>query len=259
MLKDFLRVAVLGICLASTSCWAVVTPEEAMNMAGLQRTLGQRIAKDYLMMGSGVRVEVATKQLKDTIALFENHHNALVEFAPNPTIHNKLVEIDKTWQAYKQLVQTEPDKEQAVGMLAVNDQLLEQCQKLTDLVEQNNGGESSRLVNRSGWNRVLSQRIAMLYMAKNWGIKAPGLDDSFTKSVGEFDTVMAELHAAGTPNPEIANALRKAEAQWKFTRTAVDLATPGNYIPTAMASSADTLFKQMNELTRLYAGLSASN
>ncbi|WP_434134837.1 type IV pili methyl-accepting chemotaxis transducer N-terminal domain-containing protein [Pseudomonas luteola] len=259
MLKDFLRVAVLGVSLVSASCWAAITPEEAMNMAGLQRTLGQRMAKDYLMMGSGVRVDVAAKQLKDTVTLFDNHHKLLVEFAPNTEIRSKLSEIEKTWQEYKQLVQANPDKDQAVAMLGVSDRLLDQCQKLTDLVAKNNGGESSRLVNRSGWNRVLSQRIAMLYMAKNWGVQAPGLDEAFDKSVGEFDTVMTELNTAGTPNPEIATSLRKAEAQWKFTRTAVDLTTPDNYVPTAMASSADTLFKQMNELTRLYAGLSAGN
>jgi hypothetical protein len=259
MVKDFLRVAALSISLISASCWAAITPEEAMNMAGLQRTLGQRIAKDYLMMGSGIRVEVAGKQLKDTIALFEDHHKLLIEFAPTPDIRSKLAEIDKTWQEYKQLVQASPDKEHAVNMLAASNQLLEQCQTLTDLVQKNNGGESSRLVNRSGWNRVLSQRIAMLYMAKSWGVKAPGLDEAFTKSVTDFDTVLSELNSAGAANPEIATSLRKAEAQWKFTQTAVNLTTPDNYVPTAMASSADTLFKQMNELTRLYAGLSAGN
>lgn len=255
MMKKSLRAVVLGTSLLSMSCWAL-TPPEAMNMAGLQRTLGQRIAKDYLMLGSDVRVEVATKQLEETLAQFESSHEALTAFAPTPEIAAALADVGQTWDEYKVLATQTPDKADAPRMLAVSERLLGQCQHVTDLFEAHNGGGASHLVNRSGWLRVLSQRIASLYLAQSWDVQAEGIDAKLNKAVNEFGAVLEELHAEGGTDPDVVESLRKANAQWKFTQAGIDLNTPANAVPTAVVTSTDSLFKKMNELTRLYAGLS---
>lgn len=91
-------------------------------------------------------------------------------------------------------------------------------------------------------------------MAKSWRVPAPNLDAKLDKAVSDFETILKELEARGTPNEEIANTQRRARAHWGFTLKGIDLHNTQSSVPTV---SADSLFRQLNELTRLYAGLQA--
>lgn len=252
MIKKTIRVLLLGCSLLSTTCWAEMAPLELMNMAGLQRTLGQIVAKNYLMIGSGVKVDEASKQFASSLALFEDHHATLKAAAPNDAIRTALAQVERTWTDYRTLVGETPQKSQAPAVLAKAEELVRQTQEVTDLFEQHNGDEASHAINRSGWNRVLTQRTAMFYMARAWGVDDSTLDERFSASVKEFGVVMAELQAAGAPNAEIAEALRKTDARWKFASKAF---SSKDFVPTIVAVNAESMFRQLNEMTRLYAGL----
>lgn len=251
-LKNCLRAFTVVLSLFASTSWAEMAPLEAMNMAGLQRTLGQILAKDYMMIGSDVKADVASKQREDTLALFEDHHQKLKAYAPNDEIRKALADVDATWQDYRKLVATAPDKDQAVKVFAMAERLVQQCQHVTDVFEKHNGDAASHSINRSGWNRVLTQRIALLYISRAWGIAAPNLDQTFDASVKEFGSIMAELQAEGAPNDAIAQSLRKTEARWAFVSQAF---ASDEFMPTIVATNAESMFRQLNELTRLYAGL----
>ncbi|WP_437884018.1 type IV pili methyl-accepting chemotaxis transducer N-terminal domain-containing protein [Pseudomonas sp. LRF_L74] len=251
--KTCLRALLMfGCLLVSVSGWAQMAPLEAMNMAGLQRTLGQIVAKDYMMIGSDVKVDNAMRQREESLALFEDHHAKLKSAAPNDEVRAALADVEKTWGEYRPLVSANPDKKQAVAVLAKAEVLVKQCQQVTDLFEKANGDAASHSINRSGWNRVLTQRTALFYMARAWGVAAPDLDAQFEASVQEFGAIMKELMATEAPSPEIAEALRKTDAKWQFAAKA--FASEG-FVPTIVAVNADSMFRQLNEMTRLYAGL----
>lgn len=250
--KRCVRTLLLGCSLLSFACWGQMAPLEAMNMAGLQRSLGQIVAKDYLMIGSDVKPDAALKQRDESIALFEDHHQQLMAYPSNEQTRAALAEVERTWQDYRALVTATPDKAQAPAILAKAETLVQQCQEVTDQFEKLNGDAASHSINRSGWNRVLTQRTAMFYMARAWGVDVPNLDATFDAAVKEFDVIMKELQAAGAPNAEIAEALRKTDAKWQFASKA--FASKG-FVPTMIAVNADSMFRQLNEMTRLYAGL----
>jgi hypothetical protein len=251
-LKNCFRALALSLSLFTSLCWAEMAPLEAMNMAGLQRTLGQILAKDYMMIGSDVKTDIATKQRQDTLALFEDHHQKLMAYAPNDEVRTAMAVVDATWSEYRKVVAATPDKSQAVKVFSMAETLVNQCQHVTDVLEKHNGDAASHAINRSGWNRVLTQRIALLYMARVWAVPVPKLDETFDASVKEFGSILGELRAAGAPNDAIAQSLRKTEARWTFVSQAF---ASDEFMPTIVAINADSLFRQLNELTRLYAGL----
>lgn len=258
MLKKYLILLALGFsALVHAPAWAQTTDSEAMNMAGLQRSLGQRMAKDYLMLGADVRVDAAQRQLKETVERFDASQKALNAYAPNPEIKAALAKVDATWAVYRQQVEAKPDHAKAVELLATSETLLQQTQAVTDAMAKHLG-EMGATVNRSGWARVQTQRIAMLYMAQTWNVPMPDLNAKLEKSVQDFETILAELEARGTPNEEIAAAQRRARAHWGFTVKGIDLKNTQAVVPTVITVSTDSLFRQLNELTRLYAGLKAS-
>jgi len=258
VLKKYLTLLLLACTtLVSVPSLAQLSDSEAMNMAGLQRSLTQRMAKSYLMLGADVRVDTAQRQLQETIQRFDTSHKALTAYAPNAEIKAALATVDGLWATFRAQLEARPDHAKAAEMLATSEQLLQQTQHVTDLMA-NHLGAMGASVNRTGWARVQTQRIAMLYMAKTWRVQAPDLDAKLDKSVSDFESILKELEAAGTPNEEIANAQRRARAHWGFTLKGIDLHASQDFVPTVITVSTDSLFRQLNELTRLYAGLKAS-
>lgn len=233
-------------------CAATINDAEAMNLSGMQRMLSQRMAKTYLMIGSGVRAEVANEQFDQSLAKFESNYQALNEYAPNTEIRQALASAGTIWQEYRQLLLNSPSRESAPQVLAMSDQLLAQSEKVVQLIQLNSGKSAALLVNRSGRQRMLSQRIAKLYLARSWRLPGDDLERQFQQAVDEFDLALNELLNAPQNTPEISAALHKVEAQWTFSRAGFRLSKDSRYVPTVITTTTETLLRQMNELTSAY-------
>lgn len=246
---------ILLCSLLSPQSWAAINAAEAMNLSGMQRMLSQRIAKSYLMLGADIRPDLAEQQLDQSIAKFESNYLALSEYAPTPEIRSALLEAGTTWQHYRELALSRPDKQQALLVLELSDQLLAQSERVVQLLERHSGGRSAVLVNRSGRQRMLSQRIAKLYLAISWHLPIAELQQQFSQAVNEFDVALLELQQASQNTPQIAKGLSQAEAQWRFTRAGFNLASDSRYVPTVISTTTETLLWQMHELTNQYEGV----
>jgi nitrate/nitrite-specific signal transduction histidine kinase len=252
LLPTVLLVLSTFVCLP---CSATLNDAEAMNLSGMQRMLSQRMAKTYLMIGSGVRVEVANEQFDQSLGKFESNYQALTEYAPNAEIRQALLGADSIWQDYRQQLLNSPSRENAPQILVLSDQLLAQSEKVVQLIQRYSASNTALLVNRSGRQRMLSQRIAKLYLARSWRLPGADLEQQFQQAVDEFDRALSELQNAPQNTPQINAALRKVEAQWSFSRAGFRLSNDSRYVPTVITTTTETLLRQMNELTSAYEAL----
>ena len=76
----------------------------AINKAGRQRMLSQRMAKAYFQIGQGVDVERSKKILDTSVATFDRQLVELKNYAPTPDIKNTYVSLEKTWLSYKDVL-----------------------------------------------------------------------------------------------------------------------------------------------------------
>lgn len=247
-------VLLLGLAwtLLCPPAWAAIDDAEAMNLSGMQRMLSQRIAKSYLMIGAEVRSDQALQQLDQSVARFEDNYQALAEYAPSAEIRAALEQVGESWQRYRELALSRPTREQAPRLLQLSDQLLVQSEALVQLIEAHTGSAGARLVNRSGRQRMLSQRIAKLYLALSWQLPVEGLEQQLQQATSEFEAAQQELLGAEQNTPQIAAALQKVEAQWRFARAGFQLSADAHYVPTVITTTTETLLWQMNELTSAY-------
>jgi len=249
----------LGLLAASLPCQAAISDAEAVNRAGMQRMLGQRIAKSYLMIGTDTRVDLAASQLDSSIASVEENAQLLDEYAANDAIRKALEDATQTWHQYRQLALTQPDREQSAELLRLAERFLGQSEALVQEIERHSGSQAARLVNRSGRQRMLSQRIAMLYLAMTWKLPEQRLRSDFDAAVAEFERGLDELNKAPQNTEQINRQLDQIGAQWRFARAGFSLADDARFVPTVIVTTSDSLLRKIEQLTLDYERLAGSS
>ena len=231
---------------------------DAINKAGRQRMLSQRMAKAYLCMGQQVQVPAAAKVLDQSLALFDRQLVELKAFAPTGPVRDTYTQLEAEWSVYKTLlVGAVPSTSKAAELLAQDAKVLALANKGTGLLEQLSGKPVGKLVNIAGRQRMLSQRMAKFYLSMAWKIDATSSGVELGKARTEFIAALDTLRNAPEASTEIKQELALADAQWFLFDNV--LKTPSSASGRGASDvfvTSENLLQVMDKVTSLYARLS---
>jgi len=261
--RHFTAIAALGSAAAllpAASRAQVTDINDAINKAGRQRMLSQRMAKSYLAEGEGVVPQLAQRTLANSMALFDRQLVELKVFAPLPEIKSTYGALEGVWSDYKAaLVGSKPAKEQAETVLDLAGKVLALAHQGTVQLEKVSGKPVGRLVNVSGRQRMLSQRMAAFYLSTSWGVQAASSTTEMKKARDEFVTAHDVLKKAPEATAAIKAELELAEIQFSFFDAALRTLRPGapdTGQMTNVFTTSERILQVMDAVTGMYSKLS---
>jgi hypothetical protein len=237
----------------------VLDLNDAINKAGRQRMLSQRMAKAWLALVHKTESGSAQLVLDRSMALFDRQLVELKTYAPNAELRKTYADLEAAWSEYKgALVGKHPSRDGAGGLLNTDARVLALAHQGTVQYEAVSSKPVGKLVNIAGRQRMLSQRMAKYFYAAALKVEPAQAQAEIAKSRGEFLNAMEVLRHAPEATPAIKDQLTLADNQWLFFDLALkEINSAGPKALSDMFVTSENLLSVMDRITGLYAGLKA--
>lgn len=226
---------------------------EAVNLAGQQRMLSQRLLKLMAQRAAGIEPKRAKALQDDSCARVEANLARLPVLlsglpAQGPATPD-LAPLIGAWSRLRPWLNGKPGADALQQADAAAQALLEQSEQFTNAVEAAGAGRPLQLVNLCGRQRMLSQRLAKEALLADL---LPGRDPAaLGEALDRFAAGLAELEAAPLSSEPIRELLAEVRAEWlRLMRSLRD--THGAEAAAGLARSSEVLLDRLDKLTAQY-------
>ena len=232
---------------------------DAINKAGRQRMLSQRMGKAWLALVHKTESGIAQVVLDKSMALFDRQLVELKAYAPSNDIRDTYIQLEGAWSDYKTaLVGAAPGKPGAAAVLQADARVLALAHQGTLQYEAASGRPVGKLVNVAGRQRMLSQRMAKFYFAATLPVDAQVATTEIGKARTEFLNAMDLLRNAPEATSRIRDELALADGQWFFFDQALQRMQSAGAAAKPLSDvfvTSENLLSVMDRVTDLYANV----
>jgi AmiR/NasT family two-component response regulator len=223
---------------------------ESVNRAGQLRMLSQRLVRVFAQRLSKVAVRRAAELQEESLRRARENIARLEVLIPPSLHHPALTAVSEAWAALQAVIEGRLSVSAVAQANACAEMLLEAAERLTQTLEVASGRRALHVVNLSGRQRMLAQRVAkeaMLALATG----QPPSSEPMSAAIGEFEAALSELERAPLSSDTIRASLSAARDEWiRMMRCLA--AFEQNADRSSCAAASDTLVQVFERLTETY-------
>lgn len=217
---------------------------EAINRAGQQRMLSQRLVKLYALACSRTEAAAVAVLMRESVARAEDNLATLESSLSGATYGDLIASARDGWQALRPLLQAEPRAAELARLDGLAEAMLAQADALVLALEASGLAARVGVINTAGRQRMLSQR-----MAKQALLQAG--EGALADTAAAFEEGLAQLRKAPLSTPEIRQILDRGDAAWRQLRAAAPEAGQGAG-RMQVAAASEELLETFDGLTEAY-------
>jgi len=254
---------------SQTKNYGAITFEKAINIAGKQRMLSQKMSKAYLLVAKGINDDGIKKELNSSKFIFEKQIQILTKNASSSAVKLSLKKVTKLWDAFKVVITSPSNAQNSFRIINLNTELLNACNEVVVSIEsnanynnqffQNKNKELVRTINKSGKQRMLSQRLCLYYTASSMFVRD---NEEYKKTIErvftEFDNTIGDLLISSYNSTEIEEELGSIMSIWEKFQTNKTGLLNGDFELQEIFTTTNDLTKSFNKVTGLYEGIATN-
>jgi AmiR/NasT family two-component response regulator len=224
---------------------------EAINRAGQQRMLSQRLVKLYALACSRTDGAAAAVLMKESVQRVEDNLAALQSTLSQATYGDLLAAALAGWKELRTLLDAPPRTAELARLDEKAEAVLAQANALVLALESSGLAAQVHVINLAGRQRMLSQRMAKLALLQPLAGDPAAMEALLAGTAAEFEQGLAALAAAPLSTPDIRIMIGRGETAWRALRTAV----PGAGQPAGrmqVAATSEELLEVFDQLTAAY-------
>lgn len=230
----------------------------ALNKAFRQPMLAERITKSFTLIGQNVLETRSKRHLEDSVKEFDTALKELQATAPTAEIKENYQLLEQLFGEFKELTSKPVTIAVAKEIAEQNEELVWISTKGASLILDYTKSARSDLIATASDMRILTQRIAKLYLFRSWGIRSEVILKDLKKAEEDYRADIAKLKAAPQNTDQIKNELALAETQYLFLKQGIERLNANRTSPTEleyMSKACDNILEVMERVTKLYEGL----
>lgn len=215
-----------------------------------QKVLLQQVLKEYAFLGMGNNFKDSKIKLKSYLEAYNINFKLLEKSLLSPKDIEVLGVSKELWNNIKKDFYETPSQKKVLALQKATDKILQEMSILMGIVLDKSKKDSQNIISISGYQGVIIERMAALYMIKTWGISDPKFNFKMKESITFFNNSLYKMLESPSTSASNKEAVKKVMRSFKFFE--IMNRSKSKFIPTLIYAKTTKIHTQIRVITKTY-------